>query len=123
MTCAWFRGDADLDPVPKHTGAAFTAVRSPPDSRMTGADSPGDRRFVDRGDAFDDLAVRRNELPRLTITTSSLRRAVAGTVSVAPEAATMRLAVVFGPRFTPACRPALPPSLRHRLREVGETAR
>ena len=36
-----------------------TAERSPPDSRMTGADFAGDRRLVDRGDAFDDLAVRR----------------------------------------------------------------
>ena len=34
-----------------------TAERSPPDSRMTGADSPVMAELVDRGDAFDDLAV------------------------------------------------------------------
>ena len=34
-----------------------TAERSPPDSRITGADSPGDRRLVDAGDALDDVAV------------------------------------------------------------------
>ncbi len=34
-----------------------TAERSPPASRITGADSPGDGGLVDRGDALDDLAV------------------------------------------------------------------
>ena len=34
-----------------------TADRSPPDSRMTGADFAGDRRLVDGGHAFDHLAV------------------------------------------------------------------
>ena len=36
-----------------------TAERSPPDSRITGADFAGDRRLVDRGDALDHLAVGR----------------------------------------------------------------
>ena len=39
-----------------------TAERSPPDSRMTGRGLAGDSRLVDRGDAFDDVAVARNEL-------------------------------------------------------------
>ena len=39
-----------------------TALRSPPDSRMTGALSPVITDFVDRRDAFDDLAVAGNDL-------------------------------------------------------------
>ena len=42
-----------------------TAERSPPASRMTGADSPVTADFVDHGDAFDDLAVGRNEVAGL----------------------------------------------------------
>ena len=34
-----------------------TAERSPPASRITGADSPVIADLIDRGDAFDDLAV------------------------------------------------------------------
>ncbi len=34
-----------------------TALRSPPDSRITGRGLTGDGRLVDRGDALDDLAV------------------------------------------------------------------
>ena len=42
----------------------------------------GDRRFVDRGDAFDDLAVAGNELAGLArCTTSPLRRLAGSTVS------------------------------------------
>ena len=39
-----------------------TAQRSPPASRMTGAEFAGDRAFVHRGDAFDDVAVRRDQI-------------------------------------------------------------
>ena len=42
-----------------------TAERSPPDSRMTGADSPVIAEFVDRGDAFDDVAVAGDDLAGL----------------------------------------------------------
>ena len=42
-----------------------TAERSPPLSRMTGADSPVIADFVDRGDAFDDLAVARDQVAGL----------------------------------------------------------
>ena len=42
-----------------------TAERSPPASRMTGADSPVIGRLVDRGDAFDDLAIAGNEVAGL----------------------------------------------------------
>ena len=42
-----------------------TAERSPPLSRMTGADSPVIAEFVDRGDALDDLAVARDEIAGL----------------------------------------------------------
>ena len=47
-----------------------TAERSPPDSRMTGADSPVIAEFVDRGDAFDDVAVDGMRSPASTSTTS-----------------------------------------------------
>ena len=42
-----------------------TALRSPPDSRITGADSPGDRRLVDRGDALDHGPVAGDHLAGL----------------------------------------------------------
>ena len=42
-----------------------TALRSPPASRMTGADSPGDRRLVDRGDALDHGPVAGDQLAGL----------------------------------------------------------
>ncbi len=42
-----------------------TAERSPPLSRITGADSPVIAEFVDRGDALDDLAVARDEVAGL----------------------------------------------------------
>ena len=58
-------GDADLDPVRQHLRAAghggAIAARLANDRRRLA----GDRRLVDRGDAFDDLAVRRDELARL----------------------------------------------------------
>ena len=42
-----------------------TARRSPPASRMTGADFAGDRRFVDRRHSLDDLAVARHDIAGL----------------------------------------------------------
>ena len=42
-----------------------TELKSPPDSRMTGADSPGDRRFVDRRHTLYHVAIGRNEVARL----------------------------------------------------------
>ena len=42
-----------------------TALRSPPDSRITGADSPGDRRLVHRGHALDHVAVARDQVAGL----------------------------------------------------------
>ena len=42
-----------------------TAERSPPLSRMTGADSPVMADFVDRGDALDHLAVARDQVAGL----------------------------------------------------------
>ena len=42
-----------------------TAERSPPLSRITGARFAGDRRFVDRGDALDDVAVGRDQIAGL----------------------------------------------------------
>ena len=42
-----------------------TAERSPPLSRITGARFAGDRRFVDRGDAFDHVAVARDQVAGL----------------------------------------------------------
>ena len=42
-----------------------TALRSPPDSRMTGRGLAGDRRLVDRGDALDHRAVAGDHLAGL----------------------------------------------------------
>ena len=42
-----------------------TAERSPPASRMTGADSPVIAEFIDRGDAFDDFAVAGDDVAGL----------------------------------------------------------
>ena len=42
-----------------------TAERSPPASRITGADSPVIAAFVDRGDALDDLAVAGDDVAGL----------------------------------------------------------
>ena len=70
-----------------------TAVRSPPDSRMTGADSPV---IADSStDATPSMISPSDGMnsPAFTITTSSLRSAVAGTVSVLPPAS-RRFAVV-----------------------------
>src|SRR5512133_2139334 len=42
-----------------------TELRSPPDSRITGADSARDGRLVDAGDALDDVAVAGDHLSGL----------------------------------------------------------
>ncbi len=64
-----------------------TALRSPPDSRTTGARLAGDRRLVDRRDARDDVAVAGDHLAAVTTTTVAERRSADGTSSIAVRSA------------------------------------
>src|SRR3979490_2758944 len=67
-----------------------TAGRSPPDSRMTGADSPV---IADSStDATPSMISPSDGMnsPALTITTSSFRSAVAGTISNAASTARLK---------------------------------
>ena len=60
-----------------------TAERSPPDSRITGADSPVMADLVDRGDALDHLAVARDGVAGFDQhDVAELRARCAGTDSV-----------------------------------------
>ena len=70
-----------------------TAERSPPDSRMTGAELSGDGRLVDRGDALDRLAVGGNQVasfdehdltdPKLACRVGTISPCFASTMSLA----------------------------------------
>ena len=60
-----------------------TAERSPPLSRMTGADSPGHRRLVHGGDPLDHLAVAGDDLAGLDHDDVALAQARGGDLLLA----------------------------------------
>ena len=85
-----------------------TAERSPPDSRITGRRLAGDRRLVDRGDAFDDLAVGGDEVAGLTDDEVALCEVDGG-----DRAPRCRRGSVVGPRSPSASGEACPPAPCH----------
>ena len=98
-----------------------TADRSPPNSRMTGADFTCDRGFVDRGHALDHFAVRGDRIAGFD--ENDVADLEAGTgyelvILMARSAQQLRL----GPGALPAQRVGLrlATAFRDRLREVGE---
>ena len=96
-----------------------TAERSPPDSRMTGADSPV---IADSSTEATPSMISPSpgmNSPASTITTSPLRRLGAGTVSIWPsgdDAVRDRL----GPRLAQRVGLRLAAPFGHRFGEVGE---
>ena len=58
-------GDAHDEPVGEDARAAGDALRSPPALADDRGALAGDGAFIDRGDAFDDLAVRGDQIARL----------------------------------------------------------
>ena len=118
---AGIRGNADLDLIGKHLGAARNGARSPPDSRMTGALSPviTDSSTVAMPSITSPSPGIRSPVSAITI--SPERSFEAETVSILPFAS-KRLAMEsvfvfrrFGLRL--AAR------FRHGFREVGEQHR
>ena len=115
-------GDAHFDPVRNDPRAAGhgrpVAARFANDRRRFA----GDRRLVDRRDAFDDLAVGRDEFAGVhhdhVVLAEARRRhllhAIAGRQPVRHR---------FGPRLSERVCLRLAAALRHRLGEVGEQDR
>ncbi len=99
-----------------------TAERSPPDSRMTGADSPviADS-STDATPSMISPSAGMNS-PASTSTTSPLRRLAAGTTSVRPDRGEA-LGDGLGPRLAQRVGLRLAAPLGHRLGEVGEQHR
>ena len=101
-----------------------TALRSPPLSRMTGADSPVMALSSTLAIALDHVAVAGDQLVRpRTRTISPLRSAVAGDRLVLGRwpSSRGRCVSVFG--LAQRVRLRLAASFRHRLGEVGEQHR
>ena len=102
-------GDADLDPVRDHLGAAGdrrAIAAAFADDRRRFA---GDRRLVDRGDALDDVAVARDEIAGLDqhdIALPELGRGNALPLGVRPSASRLATVSVLVLRRVAAC--ALP---------------
>ena len=93
-----------------------TAERSPPDSRMTGARFAGDRRFVDRGDAFDHLAVGRDDVAGLD------QHDVAGLQARSPGTSSIVLSVIRSSSLAMVSVLGLPQRLGLRLAAPSATA-
>ena len=119
---ARIRRHPHLDPVRDDAGAAghgrSVAARLADDRRRFA----GDRRLVDRRDAFDDLAVAGMNSPACTMTTSPLRRLAAGTFSIRSPA-DQPVRDGLGPRLAQRVGLRLAAALGHRLGEVGEQHR
>ena len=119
------RGDAHLDPVGQHARAAGdgrTIAAALADHRRGFA---GDRRFVDRGDAFDHVAVARDQVAGLHQHDVALLQ-VAVPAPTASSRAFMRrepLGRRLGARPAQRRRLRLAAAFRHRLGEVGEQHR
>src|SRR5207247_7056543 len=96
-----------------------TALRSPPDSRMTGALLSGDDRFVHTCDSFDDLAVAWNQISRLAIDDIAFTEfgsrhqiGLATRYNLLRQRIRLRLAQVVGLGFAPR--------FSHRFGKVGK---
>ena len=103
-----------------------TAERSPPASRMTGADSPVIAEFVDRGEALDDLAVAGDDVAGLDeddVADAQIERVDL----LVDRAEVLRVDVALGLRVAAALaqrlRLRLAAPLRDRFGEVGEQHR
>ncbi len=114
------RGDLDHDAVREHLGAAGHGAPVAAGFADDGRRLTGDGRLVDRGDAFDDLAVAGDHLVRLDddIGRRAAARCRAPTSSV--PSARRRRAIVSVPGRTQRRRLRLPAALGHGLGEVGE---
>ena len=101
-----------------------TAERSPPDSRMTGANFAGDRRLVDRGHALDDFAIRRDDVARLDQDDVAKFQVVPGTgCNSRPAVPSMSLACVSVRVRRKCIGLRLAATFGHRLGEVREQDR
>ena len=104
-----------------------TAERSPPASRMTGADSPVIAHLVDRSEALDDLAVAGDDVAGFD--QHDVADAQVERVDAAVDAArdwlgsTRRLARVSLRRLAQGVGLRLAAPLRHRFGEIGEQHR
>ena len=97
-----------------------TALRSPPDSRMTGRGLAGDGRLVDGGDALDDVAVAGDDLAGLDDDpVADAAGRVPGTRSSVPSARSRR-AIVSRLVARRRRRLGLAAALGDRLGRVGE---
>ena len=99
-------GDTNLIRSESTLVPPVTALRSPPDSRMTGADSPVIDRFVYAGNAFDDVAVTRNNVIGFAHHHVALAQLRGGNVSILPFPKLLGLVSVLVLRRRSAC--ALP---------------
>ena len=104
-----------------------TAERSPPASRITGADSPVIAELVDHGDAVDHLAVGRNEIAGLdqhdVADLELVRRHVLIARRRRTPGAGIRLAMTSRAHAAQRRRLRLAAAFGHRLGEVGEQHR
>ena len=101
-----------------------TAERSPPDSRITGRGLAGDGRLVDRGDAFDHLAVAGDDVAGLAHHEIAGLQLLGGHALV--ELVIVRhqdaLGARLGAGLAQACRPAPCRAPPPRLRRNSRTA-
>ena len=114
--------DLNPDPIGEHFGAA--GHRRPVSSRFPdhGRRFPGDRRLVHGGDALDDVAVTRDHLAgrhHHEVADLQVRGGDRFLAAIAHQSPRHQV----GPGPAEALRLGLPPSFRHRLREVGEQDR
>jgi len=118
---AFLGSDPNDDPVAEDARAPVTALRSPPLSRMTGADSPVMARFIDTGDPFDHVAIRRITSPASHTTRSPFCNSAAGTRSFALVAQAPRHGVL--PGLSQGVGLRLATAFRHRLGEIRKQDR
>ena len=98
-----------------------TAERSPPLSRMTGADLPVIAELVDRGDTLDDLAVTRDQIINLDQhEIAGPERGRVDEFEVARVRRVQALRLGLGPRAAQCVGLSLAAPLRDSLRKIGE---
>ena len=118
------RGNAHLDPVRQHLGAAGHGRTVAAGLADDGRRFAGDRRLVHRGDAFHHLAVRRNGVAGLDHDDiADLETCAWHASEIAAIGADQKLRLRFGARAPQRIRLRLTAALRDRFREVGEQHR
>ena len=119
-------GDAHHDPVGEHGGAAGDGRAVAAGLADDGRGLAGDRRLVDRGDAFDDLAVGRDEVAGLDqddVAGPQVERRDRLIPSLRSVGSASRLARRRRCACGAARRPGLAAPFGDRLGEVGEQHR